>query len=354
MHFSVSQRPLTLRATTAPVKESRKIQVTVYLLGFAGAALFTVLLIRQGVMSVGAAVTMAGWGIAAVAAFHFLPIFLDAISWWVLFPKADRPRLQRLFWMRWIGESISNLVPSAAVGGDIVRARLATISGTRMAVSAASVIVDITLGIITQILFTLLGIVLLVRVTGRTSLVGPTLVGVFVGLAAVTGFYFVQRLGIFRVLSRIIAKLVKSGEWSSFVQSGETLDQTVRALYARRGAVIACCFWTIASLIVSSGEIWIALHALGGAHATLMNALILQSMALTVKSAAFPVPGALGVQESGYLVIGNLLGIPGDTALAISLIARFRDLAVGIPGLIAWQLIEGKRFLRARPLPAER
>jgi hypothetical protein len=29
--------------------------------------------------------------------------------------------------MRWIGESISNLVPSAAVGGDIVRARLAAV-----------------------------------------------------------------------------------------------------------------------------------------------------------------------------------------------------------------------------------
>jgi hypothetical protein len=77
-------------------------------------------------------------------------------------------------------------------------------------------------------------------------------------------------------------------------------------------------------------------------------------MAMTVKSAAFPVPGALGVQESGYLVIGNLLGIQGETAFALSLIARFRDLAVGIPGLIAWQLIEGRRFLRARSLVAER
>ena len=157
----------------------------------------------------------------------------------------------------------------------------------------------------------------------------------------------------FRLLSTIITKLVRSKEWSSLVQSGETLDQTVRALYARRQAVIACCFTTIVSLIVSSGEIWIALHALR-LHATFANALILQGMAMTVKSAAFPVPGALGVQESGYLVIGNLLGIQGETALAISLIARFRDLAVGIPGLIAWQLIEGRRFLRARSVARER
>jgi putative membrane protein len=335
------------------VKKSRKIQFTIYLLGFAGAALFTVLLIRQGVMSVGAAIATAGWGIAAVAAFHFLPILLDAISWWALFPKADRPRWHSLFWMRWIGESISNLVPSAAVGGDIVRARLATITGTPIATSAASVIVDVTLGVVTQIIFTLLGLILLVKETGRTSFVGPTLVGTLIGIAAVAGFYFAQRRGMFRFVSVVITRLVKSAEWSSLVQSGETLDQTVRALYARRRGVLACCAWTLISLVASSGEIWIALRALG-LTATFMNAIILQSMAMTIRSAAFPVPGALGVQEGGYLVVGNLLGLPGEAAFAVSLIARFRDLAVGIPGLVVWQLIEGRRFWRARSAPAER
>jgi hypothetical protein len=77
-------------------------------------------------------------------------------------------------------------------------------------------------------------------------------------------------------------------------------------------------------------------------------------MATTVKSAAFAVPGQLGVQESGYLVVGNLLGIPGETAFAISLLARFRDLIVGIPGLVLWQLIEGRRLLRAEPIASER
>jgi hypothetical protein len=56
----------------------------------------------------------------------------------------------------------------------------------------------------------------------------------------------------------------------------------------------------------------------------------------------------LGVQEGGYLVVGNLLGIPGDAAFALSLIARVRELALGIPGLISWQIIEGRRVWRAR------
>jgi putative membrane protein len=325
------------------MKAPRKLQLTVYLLGFGGAALFTVLLVRQGTMSVGAAVATAGWGIAAVAAYHVVPIFFDAISWWVLFPAGERPRWQNLFWMRWIGESISNLVPSAAVGGDIVRARLVAITGTRLALSAATVIVDVTLGIVTQIIFTLLGLILLVRATGKTGFVGPTIIGSLIGVAAAAGFYVAQRLGMFRFVSVIVTRLVKSPEWSTLVQSGETLDQTVRAIYARRSGVLGCCAWTIVSLISSAGEIWIALLALG-AHATFTNALILQSMAMTVKSAAFPVPGALGVQESGYLIVGNVLGIPGETAFAISLIARFRDLAVGLPALVMWQVIEGRRL----------
>jgi hypothetical protein len=79
-----------------------------------------------------------------------------------------------------------------------------------------------------------------------------------------------------------------------------------------------------------------------------VNAVILQSLVLAIRSAVFPVPAALGVQEGGYVVIGNLLGIPGDAAFALSLIARVRELILGIPGVIMWQLIEARRLWRAR------
>ena len=330
------------------MKAPAKIQITVWLLGLAGAALFTILLIRQGAPQVGVAFASAGWASAAVVIYHLtVPVFLDALAWWVLFPKSDRLSLWQLFWMRWIGESVSTLVPSAAVGGDIVRARLAAINGARLPVAAGTVLVDLTLGVFTQAAFTVLGVVLLVDVTGQRNFVRPTLVGTLVGIVGVAGFYFVQRLGMFRFLAKIIARLANSPEWQSLVQSGETLDRTIRMLYARRRAVVMCCVWTIISLVAGSGEIWIALHALD-LHATFVNALILQSMVLTIRSAAFAVPGGLGVQEGGYLFVGNLLGIPGDAAFALSLIARVRELALGIPGLIFWQLIEARRLWRAR------
>src|SRR4029450_13335001 len=106
-----------------------KIRLTIYLLAFAGAALFTVLLIHQGVGQVLDAFTTGEWGILGVVVYHLIPIFLDAVAWWVLFPRPDRLPLLQLFWMRWIGEAISTLVPSAAIGGDVVGARLAAIHG---------------------------------------------------------------------------------------------------------------------------------------------------------------------------------------------------------------------------------
>jgi uncharacterized membrane protein YbhN (UPF0104 family) len=131
------------------------------------------------------------------------------------------------------------------------------------------------------------------------------------------------------------------------VSSGHTFDEAVRTQYSRRRGVIGCCVSTAASLVLGSGEIWIALRAIGQ-HATLINALILQSMVLTIRSAMFPIPGALGVQEGGYVLVGSLLGIPGDAAFALSLISRVRELILGIPGLISWQLIEARRLWRAR------
>src|SRR5437867_1317052 len=183
------------------MKVSSRLRLTFYFLALAGAALFTLLLIREGAPQAGQAVAAAGWAILAVIAYHFLvPVVLDALAWWILFPKVERPQLRRVYWMRWIGESVSTLVPSAAVGGDLVRARLAAISGSSVATAAGTVLVDLTLGVFTQAAFTLLGVVLLVNATGQKNFVGPTLIGIIVGVAAVCGFYFVQRLGMFRSL----------------------------------------------------------------------------------------------------------------------------------------------------------
>ena len=329
------------------MKSPNRVKLTFYLLGFGGAALFTALLTREGAARVMEAFVTPKWVIAGIVVYHSIPIFLDAIAWWVLFPKPERLSLGQLYWMRWVGESISTLVPSAAVGGDIVRARLAAIKGAPLAIAAGTVIVDLTLGVFITAGYTLLGSLLLVRATGKTSFVGPTIWGTMIGLFAFAGFYFAQRLGMFGFVGRVISRLAGSSEWRSLVEHGDSLDRAVRSLYARHRALLECCGWTIVSFIAAAGEVWIALYGMD-LPASFVSALILQSTAFTIRAAAFAVPGALGVQEGGYIFVGSLLGIPGDSAFALSLIARLRELSLGIPGLITWQLIEGRRLLGTR------
>jgi hypothetical protein len=58
------------------------------------------------------------------------------------------------------------------------------------------------------------------------------------------------------------------------------------------------------------------------------------------------VPGALGALEGGLVVFGAFMGVSADIALAISLSKRVRELALGLPGLMVWQWVEGRHLLR--------
>jgi glycosyltransferase 2 family protein len=55
------------------------------------------------------------------------------------------------------------------------------------------------------------------------------------------------------------------------------------------------------------------------------------------------------VQEAAYAVLSPLFGIGADIGLAVSLLKRARDIAVGVPILLIWQAVEGRRALRLGP-----
>ena len=108
------------------------------------------------------------------------------------------------------------------VGGDVVRARLAAFRGALIPTAAASVLVDITLGVFVQIGFTLLGLALIVTATGHQGFVRPMLIGAVIGVLAIIGFYIVQRLGIFRFIGKMISRLANAEDWHSLVHSGQS------------------------------------------------------------------------------------------------------------------------------------
>jgi len=329
------------------VKSLRTIQPLIYILGLAGGALLIILLIREGAGQVGSAIARAGWGLFALTIYHLLQTLSDAAGWSVLIPKIHRIPLVKSFFLNWIGESINNLLPTGRVGGDIIITRVAALWGVPLRIGTAVMVVDLTIGIVTKVIYIVAACLLLIAETGRADLARPAFFAVITGTFAATGFYAVQRLGIFRWSATLASRLAKSAGWDSVVQGGEAIDQTIRLVYARRRGVAGCYFFWILSWFIASGEVWFALWVLGFTS-NFITAVILESAALAIRGAAFLVPGAVGVQEGGYILLGNLLGIPGEIALALSLVRRVRELALGIPGLIAWHLMEATHLWRNR------
>jgi putative membrane protein len=321
----------------------RQIKPAVYVLGLGGGALFIVLLIREGAGQVGLAIARAGWGLLGVTLYHLLQTLSDAAGWSALIPPRYKIPLIKSFFLHWIGESINNLLPTGRLGGDVVMTRLGAIWGLPIRVSTAVMSVDLTIGIITKVIYLIVACIMLIAVTGRSDLVKPALLAILVATFAVAGFYAVQRLGIFRWSAILASRLAKSPKWNALVKGGEAVDQAIRSLYGSRGGIAGCTFFWVLSWIIASGEIWLTLRALG-LSLSFSTAVILESAALAVRAAAFLVPAAVGVQEGGYIVLGNLLGIPGEIALALSLIRRMRELVLGIPGLVVWHLIEARRL----------
>src|SRR5581483_6301256 len=107
-----------------------------------------------------------------------------------------------------------------------------------------------------------------------------------------------QRVGFFELLRRARHFLLGDREWDLIAGGPMRVDRAVRMLYRRRRRVLVCCLFQTIGWIAGAGAIYLFLLFLGHPVA-ITDAFILESLAQAVSSAAFVVPGALGVQEGG-------------------------------------------------------
>ena len=131
------------------------------------------------------------------------------------------------------------------------------------------------------------------------------------------------------------------------------MHEKLQALHGQTGKLLASSVLHQTAWLFGVAEIWIALGCMG-LKPGLGECLVLESLGQALRSAAFSVPGALGVQEGGFIMLGSLYGMGPEACLALSLVKRVPDLVLGIPGLLAWHLLETHRlFMRqtnaARP-----
>jgi putative membrane protein len=296
----------------------------------AGTLLFIALVGWHGFGSVLSALSVAGWGLGLVVLYHLLPVVIDAAAMSVLF---DVPVPASSLWQsvltRWVGESVNSLMPAGQLGGPVIMVRQLVQRGTPLPLAAAVVTVGTTYLMLAQMIFALTGTTLL----GAHQRSPILLISIAALCAIVASFYAAQRRGMFRSLTGLAQRVFGPGRMASLSDQADALDRSVVELYGRKARGASSLALNLLAWLVGTGEVYLILKLLR-APVTWESALMLESLGQAVRGAAFAVPGSLGVQEGGYLLLAPFAGLSPDVALAMSLAKRAREILLGLPGLL--------------------
>jgi hypothetical protein len=201
-------------------------------------------------------------------------------------------------------------------------------------------VVDLTLGVITQLVFVMLGLVLLVMRSNAPAVLAiawSVLVALAVMMVAVAIFLRLQHRGMLEVSTRIAGGLLRSQRIADLAGRAASVDAAVVEAYRDRPRLWRSGIIRLAGWMAGTGEIWLAMYFFGQ-PISWTDAFILEALSA----------GALGILEGSFIIFGPLFGLPPQTSLMISLVKRVREIGLGLPGLAAWQLLEGHRLLRKR------
>ena len=128
------------------------------LLGLIAAVL---LVAWYGFGGVAGALALAGWwGLAAIIAYHLLPLSLCGLAWRSLFGR-DGGSAFAFIGFRWVRDAGSDLLGIVPAAGEMLGIRAMALGGIEGRTAAASTVVDITIEMGTQIAFTILGLAVL-------------------------------------------------------------------------------------------------------------------------------------------------------------------------------------------------
>ncbi|MCH4894082.1 MULTISPECIES: lysylphosphatidylglycerol synthase domain-containing protein [unclassified Sphingomonas] len=310
------------------------------------------LLAAVGVTMLGLAVTLALIGavgardvLAVLARIGAVPFLVYAaytlfilsvlgLAWQVLTPGLP---VATFVWARTLREAATNLLPFSQFGGIVVGLRVLVAGRVPQPVAYASQVADQTAELAAQLVYTLYGVAALLLVLNGAGGGGDVrrlaLVGLAASVAIILAFAFAQRPML--ALAARIGGAMLPGSAATLIEVRARLD----AIYARRGRLIACFLLHLLAWVASGAGAAIVLDFIG-IEISLHAVIVIESLIFTLRTAAFLIPGGVGVQEGAYVLIGPLFGLPPEAALALSLAKRARDLIVDVPALLVWQLGE--------------
>jgi putative membrane protein len=276
---------------------------------------------------------------------------LDTAGWRCAFGRHWPQNLSfaRLIRIRWAGEAVNNLIPSGYLGGEAVKVHLLREAGVSGWTGTTSVVVSKTVQILTQVLFIALGAFLggLHLPDGSPVRQGMWAVAALAGavlvlLIAVQWLGFLETLGRFARLSRRLHAWFERHR-----AQARAVDDGIRGFYQREPGwfALAAGFY-LAGWLCDAVEIWLVSRILGWPLGW-TEALAIESFIGVAKALGTFVPGSVGVQESGVVLLFRAFGLTSTEALAYALIRRVRELLYALVGLgFLWSQKTGFKRLK--------
>jgi len=284
----------------------------------------------------------------------FLMYAIEAYGWKItLGPSAQGLSFWQVMAIRTAGEVVNMTTPTAYVGGEPLKAYLLQKHRVPMVEGMASVVIAKTTMTIAQVLFILIGIAMGFWILGGNGsagqIVAAGLLSVGLLLFGTAAFVLVQRRGLF---TWILAMFRKIGLRIGFLETREekltSLDQTILNFYTHhQSAFYASTGLFFLGWLAEALEVFVIIYYLGG-PATIFSAISIGALSVFIKGGTFFIPGSLGAQDGGNLLLLEVFGYSDVTGITFALLRRFREVVwIGI-GLICLAAIGGRSQLASQ------
>lgn len=317
--------------------KTRTLSVAAALVGLAGG---TVLVGWFGFDRVLAAALSVGWlGFAALIPWQGVVFVLLGLAWWALLPR--RHPIRVLIGARMVRDAVTNCLPLSAVGGFVLGMRAANLGGLSWPMASASTLADVTAEFLSQLAFAAGGLALLIPRKPGLRLIILFAAGIALGVVA-GALFIVMQHGSAKIMERLSQRFRFT--WlASLAARAASVQRELAQIYSSVPRLGATFLLHLAAWIANGVGSWLIMQ-FTGARIGLADALAIEGLLQAALTVAFAVPGFAGVQELAYVGLGGLFGLAPDAAIAVSLVRRARDVIVGVPILLVWQMIEAKRL----------
>lgn len=273
---------------------------------------------------------------------------VEAYGWKItLGSSAKNIPFWRVLAIRTAGEAVNMTTPTAYIGGEPLKAYLLRRHHVPIVKGLASVVIAKTTMTIAEVVFILIGIALAFwRVgsdgsSGQTVAAGLVSVGFLVLVTA--ALVFVQQQGIFTWLLGFLRKIGLNIHYLEVREKKlQSLDRTILDFY-RDNRLTFCSSIGLffVGWMAEALEVYVIIYFLGG-PAMALSAISISALSVFIKSGTFFIPGSLGAQDGGNMLVLKVFGYSDVTGITFALIRRFRELVwIGL-GLLCLSLAGGR------------